>query len=72
MMNRNLSHETVCHTYHALKKVRFIQFGQKAFHHLDKDVTRVREAWTRFESNPVSFLATSPESLSRDILTLCQ
>jgi hypothetical protein len=71
-MNHTISHEIVCRTHHALKQVRFMQFGQKAYRHLGKDVSAVRQAWSRFQSNPVDFLATSPESLSRDILTLCQ
>jgi hypothetical protein len=71
-MNHHISHETVCRTHHALKKVRFMQFGRKAYQHLGKDVTAVRQAWGRFQVNPVDFLATSPENLSRDILTLCQ
>ena len=71
-MNHHVTHETICHTHRALKKVRFMQFGHKAYRHLGKDVTAVRQAWARFQTNPVDFLATSPETLSRDILTLCQ
>ena len=68
----NMTHEVICKTHQAFQKVRFIQFCQKAYQHLDKDVTRVRQAWADFQINPLNFLANSPENLSRDILSPCR
>ncbi len=71
-MTHPLTIESVHRAHRTLKKVRFMQFGRKAYPHCGKDVNQVRQAWSRFQQDPLSFLATSPEDLSRDILTLCQ
>jgi hypothetical protein len=71
-MKHSITHENIRHIHGALKKVRFMQFGHKAYRHCDKDVSRVRAEWSEFQKNPVGYLASSHEDLSRDILTLCQ
>jgi hypothetical protein len=71
-MSHPLTLESVHRAHHTFKKVRFMQFGCKAYPHCSKNVGQVRQAWSRFQQDPLSFLATSPETLSRDILTLCQ
>jgi hypothetical protein len=71
-MNKTITHDTIVKLHRSLKKVRFMQFGHKAYHHCGKDVSRVRTEWASFQKDPVSYLATSPEVLSKDILTICE
>lgn len=71
-MSYPLTIESVHRTHRTLKQIRFMQFGRKAYAHCGRDVNRVRQAWSHFQQDPLTFLATSPENLSRDILTLCQ
>lgn len=71
-MKKNLTHEQLVHVHHTLKTVRFMQFGHKVYRHVGRDVAQVRQAWNRFQANPVAFLASSPADLSRDVLALCE
>ena len=71
-MSHPLTLESVHRAHRSLKNIRFMQFGHKAYPHCSKNVGQVRQAWSRFQQDPLHFLATSPETLSRDILTLCQ
>jgi hypothetical protein len=71
-MSHSVTIHSVNHVHRSSKTIRFMQFGRKAYSHCGRDVNQVRQAWSRFQQNPLSFLATSPEDLSRDILTLCQ
>jgi hypothetical protein len=71
-MSHPITIESVHHTHRKIRKIRFMQFGRKAYAHCDRDLGQVRQAWSRFQQDPLTFLATSPENLSRDILTLCQ
>jgi hypothetical protein len=71
-MSHPLTLESVHRAHRTLKKIRFMQFGRKAYPHCGRNVPGVRQAWSNFQKDPLSFLATSPESLSRDILSLCQ
>jgi hypothetical protein len=68
----HITHENIRRIHSALKTVRFMQFGHKTFRHYNRDVKSVRSAWTEFQRDPLSYLANSPEDLSRDVLTLCQ
>lgn len=71
-MSHPLTLESVHRAQRSLKSIRFMQFGHKAYPHCSKNLTQVRQAWSRFQQDPLQFLTTSPESLSRDILALCQ
>lgn len=71
-MSHPLTIESVHRAHRTLKQIRFMQFGRKAYAHCGRDVNQVRQAWSHFTQDPLSFLATSPEDLSREILTLCQ
>jgi hypothetical protein len=71
-MSHPLTIESVYRAHRTLKQVRFMQFGCKAYPHCGRDVHQVRQAWSRFQQDPLTFLATSPETLGRDILSLCQ
>jgi hypothetical protein len=71
-MSHPVTIESVHPTHRTVKHIRFMQFGRKAYSHCNRDLTQVRQAWSRFQQDPLKFLATSPGDLSRDILTLCQ
>jgi len=70
-MNKTVTHETIITIHRSLKKIRFMQFGHKAYGHCGKDVIRLRCEWAQFQKDPVSYLANRPEILSREILSLC-